>query len=161
MSKRYTTVIDGESTTYSRKDAALRAGESSGKPFQLLSPTGTVLIDTTPYTTKRDFPGNYSGQMIQFTRDIADAFEDVEVEEQRFPGKLVRRAIISGEKEIVTEFLKVLDALVVEVEVELHKWQKDHIDERRGQTDQQKFVANKDFIAKFGKSAARRIRNGQ
>lgn len=105
-----------------------------------------------------DFPGNYSIVMIPFAIELAKAYGGVEVVEEKFKGSLVRRANLYGTKKAVAEFVNVLDDAVAEAHDSLHAWQKKTVEERRSQTDMQRFIGNRDHLTAAGKKIARRIK---
>lgn len=111
-----------------------------------------------PFQAQRTFPGNYSIVMAPFAQLMADA-ASLWSEAETFKGKLERRVTFAGEQADVEAFLPVLDHEVEASLAALHAWQKEHREERRGQTDMQKFLANRGFLARFGEEAADRIRN--
>jgi hypothetical protein len=111
-----------------------------------------------PFQAQRTFPGNYSIVMAPFAQLMADA-AGLWSEAETFKGKLERRVTFAGEQADVEAFLVTLDKEVEASLAALHTWQKEHREERRGQTDMQKFLANRGFLARFGEEAADRIRN--
>jgi hypothetical protein len=111
-----------------------------------------------PFQAQRTFPGNYSIVMAPFAQLMADA-SGLWSEAETFKGRLERRVTFAGEQADVEAFLPVLDHEVEASLAALHIWQKEHREERRGQTDMQKFLANRGFLARFGEEAADRIRN--
>lgn len=113
-----------------------------------------------PFKAQRTFPGNYSIVMAPFAQLMADA-AGLWSEAETFKGKLERRVTFGGKQDDVEAFLSVLDHEVESALGALHTWQKEHREERRGQTDMQKFLANRGFLSRFGEEAALRIRESR
>lgn len=133
---------------------AVEANEKTS-PDPIEEPLATMIHEY----GSRDFPGNYSIVLIPFTQDLADAFGDITVREERFPGKLVRRAHFAGPSEDhVRAFQILLERELNACLKALHEWQKENKERRRTLTDMQKFLEHREFIAQFGKEAAARVR---
>lgn len=212
MSK-YTVIVNGGvAFTSSRKDRAVKFGETTGVSYEVQSPSGAVVHtkiveapdvepvadadymgdpedfqgnddgtvpgdegfedrdaelldhdltldrdqheDSEQVTVDRTYPGNYSIEMIPFVQTLAEPFSSLEVTSQTYPGKLERTAHITGPQEVVEMFVELLDKAVDDAFAALKVWQKDHRDERRTQTDQQKYLANRRVLREFAAELA-------
>jgi hypothetical protein len=105
-----------------------------------------------------DFPGNYSISMAPFAVEIAEA-AGVPAKVETFAGKLTRRVHFGGDDMAKTQ---AVSALVMEeaksaMDV-LHAWQKEHIEERRGLTDMQKYLQHRGILEAHGHAVAKRVR---
>lgn len=105
---------------------------------------------------RRVFPGNYSISMIPFTTMVARGFGHLTVLQSKTAG-LARVAYIIGHKSDVEEFCQLLDSLSLQVMSALRVWQKEHIEERRGLTDMQKYLQHRSFIEGFGRRVGDRL----
>lgn len=107
----------------------------------------------------RDWTGNYSIVMVPFVSEVARAFGNLTVLQSKNHNGMRRRTWIIGHKSDVEEFLRLIDSLAVQVMSALKRWQKEHREERRWDTDMEKYTQNRSFISAFGSTVARRLRD--
>lgn len=105
----------------------------------------------------RDWRGNYSIVMVPFVADVANGFGGLTVL-QATHSAMLRRTYIIGTETDVAEFLVLIDSLHLQVMSALHRWQKEHKEERRWLTDMEKYVQHRSFISGFGETVRSRLR---
>lgn len=122
------------------------------KPETMDILTGAVV------TEARSWHGNYSIVMAPMVAELAAAYsEDLKVE-QKNVSAMLRHTYITGPRQTVLDFLVGLDVTAEQALAELKVWQKEHLAERRGLTDMQKYDQHRDFLRNFGREAARALK---
>ena len=104
----------------------------------------------------REWTGNYSIVMVPFTHSVASGFGNLTVLQQNVSAML-RRTFIIGHKSDVEAFTTLLDSLSLQAMSALHRWQREHAEERRGLTDMEKYVQHRSFLAGFGQEVGNRL----
>lgn len=106
---------------------------------------------------QRCWRGNYSIVMVPFTGSIAGALGNITTLQSTWSA--VRRySYLIGHQSDVERLTQLLDSLEIQVMSALHRWQREHREERRYMTDMEKFIANRSFITGFGNTVASRLR---
>jgi hypothetical protein len=106
----------------------------------------------------REFPGDLSISFITFTHSVAMGYGDLTTLQSKSSYSSARTAYIIGHESDVLQFLQLLDSLEKQVRAALRTWQRASREERRYQTGQQKYLANRAFIEAFGGTVAARLR---
>lgn len=104
----------------------------------------------------RDWRGNYSIVMVPFVADVALGFGNLTVL-QSTASAMLRRTYIIGHKSDVEAFLVLIDSLALQVMPALHRFQKEHAEERRYLTDMEKYIQHRSFITGFGETVRTRL----
>lgn len=104
----------------------------------------------------REWKGNYSIVMVPFVANVAEGFGNLTIL-QSTRSAMLRKTFIIGHKTDVEEFVALIDSLALQVLSALHRWQKEHKEERRGLTDMEKYVQHRSFISGFGLTVSSRL----
>lgn len=105
----------------------------------------------------RVYPGNYSIVMVPFAADVAAGYGDVTVLTRNVPDSLERVVYLIGFASDVEMVSTLLDSLDLQVMSALRVWQKENIEWRRRQTDMEKYLSHRSFIAGFGAEVKQRL----
>lgn len=106
-----------------------------------------------------DFPGNYSIVTAPLAVEIATA-AGVPTRVTNTKG-LTRRVEFGGDDmDRTSRTVSLVQETVAKALEDLHTWQKENIERRRGLTDMQRYVEHREFIAKFGTKVARQVKKG-
>lgn len=106
-----------------------------------------------PVERHRSWLGNYSIVMAPESENLAAAYGGIEASTVSHSAML-RVTTFTGREDVLEPFLSWLDDFAVKVMEELKIWQKEHRDERRGQTDMQKYLGNRKFISGYAEKYA-------
>lgn len=108
---------------------------------------------------EREYGGNYSIIMIPFCNQMRLAFGHIQMLQWQSSHTLLRRAFLIGHVSDLEAFTALENSVEAQAMSALKRWQRDNRDVRRYQTDQEKYLANRSFLAAFGRVAASRLRD--
>lgn len=105
---------------------------------------------------RREWKGNYSMVWVPVTHRIALSLGHITVL-QRNVSAVLRYTYLIGHESDVQRLEQLLDSVFIQATAALHRWQRGHREERRWQTDMEKFVGNRSFLEGFGQAVSYRL----
>lgn len=183
MATKYTLQsLEGDNlVTKSKKEAAIKfATEQNLSEFRIVTDKGTVVYEQVPeypaepveveeapepqpteaeetvYHVAVELPGNYSIVSAPGALMIAEAV-GIPARSESFSNTVMRKVHFGGDSALAHATAdRVTETLAEALEI-LKDWQKETREKRRGQTDMQKFIGNREVIAAHFKKVARKI----
>lgn len=149
----------GKSRVAAHKDHKDSPEDSQSADLQAVEPVTAEI--PAGLVQERELPGNYSIVTGPLALELAKAFPDLEVTVSTMKGKLARRVQVFGDLAEATVFVETLDTLLTDTLDELHVWQKKTVEERKDQTDMQKFLGNREFITGAGIKKVRKVKKNR